>query len=281
FVLAMLIMVLQLLISPKLVELTMRVRYVTRKEYPRLFQMVEGMAMTAGIPAPRIGISQIDLPNAFAFGTSVRDGRICVTKGLLELLSDDELKAVLGHELSHLKSRDVVTISVLSVIPLAMYFIYLQFAYGFRRSERGSNTALIGMAALMLYFLTNLLVLYGSRIREYFADQGSVKLGNRPSSLASALYKLVYGAARIDREALQGVEGLKAFFASDPSRALQEFRELKSLDRDRSGTIEPSELEAVRTKAVNLGLAEKMLELYSTHPNMVKRIKQLSQYQFL
>jgi len=121
-------------------------------------------------------------------------------------------------------------------------------------------------------------VLYGSRIREYFADRGALKLGSSPSSLASALYKLVYGAARVDRESLQEVEGLKAFFASDPSAAMREIRELKAIDRDRSGTIEPSELAALRSKEVRLSFGEKMLELYSTHPNMLKRIKQLSSY---
>ena len=278
-VMACLVMIIQYLVSPKLVEWTMRVRYVTRKEYPRLFEMVESLSVRAGIPTPRIGVAQLALPNAFAFGRSIKDGRVCVTKGILDLLSDDELKAVLGHEMSHLKSRDMLTISLLSVIPMVMYWIYWRFAWGgYRRDSRGSNAALIGMAAFILYLVSNLLVLYGSRIREYFADRGSVDLGSRPASLASALYKLVYGAARIDRESIQEVEGLKAFFASDPSQALREFRELKAIDRDRSGSIEPSELAAVRNKEVRLSFGERLLELYSTHPNMLKRIKQLSTY---
>ncbi|MCX5708813.1 MAG: zinc metalloprotease HtpX [Candidatus Omnitrophica bacterium] len=280
FVGAVGVMLVQYLIGPKMVEMTMRVKYVTRKEYPRLFEIVESLAIRAEIPMPRFAISQIELPNAFAFGRSLKDGRVCVTQGLLDLLNDQELKAVLGHELSHLKSRDVVTISLLSVIPMVLYFIYLRFSFGgYRRDERNSNGMLIGLAAFIFYLITNLLVLYGSRIREYFADRGSIALGNSPSSLASALYKLVYGAARTDKESIKEVEGLKAFFASDPSRALSEIRELKALDRDRSGTIEPSELEALRKKEIKVGFGDKMMELYSTHPNMLKRIKQLSQYQ--
>lgn len=277
---AVAVMFFQFLIGPKMVEWTMRVKYVTRREYPRLFDMVESLAIRAEIPMPKIGISQIQLPNAFAFGRGLRDGRVCVTQGILDLLDERELKAVLGHELTHLKNRDVLTITLLSVIPMVMYWIYWRFAFaGSRRGERGTNTMLIGLAAFIFYLITNLLVLYGSRIREYFADRGSISLGNSPSSLVSALYKLVYGAARMDKGAIKEVEGLKAFFASDPSQAQNEIRELKGLDRDRSGSIEPGELEMLRNKNIKVGFGDKLMELYSTHPNMLKRIKQLSQYQ--
>jgi len=279
-VLSLVMMFIQYMIGPKLVEWTMHVRYVKREEYPHLYQMVEGLAMRAEIPMPKIGIAQIPLPNAFAFGRTTRDGRVCVTEGILKLLNEDELKAVLGHELSHLKNRDVLTITLLSVIPMIMYRIAWQFLfYGRRREGRGGNTALIGLAALIFYFITNLLVLYASRIREYFADRGSVLLGNSPSSLASSLYKLVYGSARMNKESLREVEGLKAFFMNDPSQALNEIKELRQLDLDKSGTIEPLELEQLRTKGIRLSFADRLLEVLSTHPNMLKRIKQLSTYQ--
>jgi len=267
------------MIGPKLVEWTMRVRYIKREEEPRLYQMVEDLAQRAEIPMPKIGIAQINLPNAFAFGRSIRDGRVCVTEGILRLLNAEELKAVLGHELSHLKNRDVLTITLLSVIPMVMYRIAWQFLfYGRRRDERSGNAALIGLAAFIFYFVTNLLVLYASRIREYFADKGSVLLGNQPASLASSLYKLVYGSARMDKESLKEVEGLKAFFVNDPSQALNEIRELRQLDLDSSGTLDRAELEQLSNKKINLSFGDKLLEALSTHPNMLKRIKQLSQY---
>jgi len=278
-IISLVMMFIQYMLGPKLVEWAMRVKYVKREEYPHLYQMVEDLATRAGIPMPRIGLAQIQLPNAFAFGRTIRDGRVCVTEGILKLLNEDELKAVLGHELSHLKNRDVLTITLLSVIPMVMYRIAWQFLfYGRRRDERGSNTALIGLAAFLFYFITNLLVLYASRIREYFADKGSVLLGNQPSSLASSLYKLVYGSARMSKESLKEVEGLKAFFVNDPSQALHEIRELKSLDLDKSGTIDPYELELLRTQKIKLGFGDRLLEVLSTHPNMLKRIKRLSEY---
>lgn len=278
-IISLVMMFIQYMVGPKIVEWSMRVKYIKREENPRLFQMVESLAMRAQIPMPRIGIAQISLPNAFAFGRGIKDGRVCVTEGILNLLNEDELKAVLGHELSHLKNRDVLTITILSVIPMIMYRIAWSFMFsGRRRDERGGNAAIIGLAAFLFYFITNLLVLYASRIREYFADQGSVLLGNKPQSLATSLYKLVYGSARMNKESLKDVEGLKAFFINDPSCALKEIRELAQLDLDKSGTIDASELEFLKNKNIRLTFGDRVLEALSTHPNMLKRIKKLSEY---
>ena len=278
-IISLVMMVIQYMIGPKIVEWSMHVRYLKRQENPRLFQMVESLAQRANIPMPRVGVAQIAIPNAFAFGRGIRDGRVCVTQGILDLLDDEELKSVLGHELTHLKNRDVLTITLLSVIPMIMYRIaWNSLFYGRRRDERGTNTLLIGLAAFLFYFITNLLVLYASRIREYFADRGSVELGNRPTALASSLYKLVYGSARMSRDELKESEGLKAFFVNDPSQARREIRELSQLDLDKSGTIDNVELEALRNKSVRLGFGDRALELLSTHPNMLKRIKKLSEY---
>jgi len=279
-VISLVMMLIQYLLGPKIVEWSMRVKYIKREDNPRLFQMVETLSQRASIPMPRIGIAQIDIPNAFAFGRSLKDGRVCVTAGILNLLDADELKAVLGHELSHLKNRDVLTITLLSVIPMVMYRIAWQFLfYGRRRDDRGGgNTLVIGLAAFLFYFVTNLLVLYASRIREYFADRGSVSLGNQPKALASSLYKLAYGAARLRPESLKQAEGLKAFFINDPSKGRKEVLELAQLDLDKSGSIDSSELELLRGSAIRLNLGDKMMELLSTHPNMLKRIKKLSEY---
>jgi heat shock protein HtpX len=162
---------------------------------------------------------------------------------------------------------------------MILYRIAWQFLfYNQDRRDRGQNTALIGLAAFLFYFLTNLLVLYASRVREYFADKGSIDLGNDPSMLASALYKLVYGSARMNRDALKDVEGMKAFFANDPSRAMSELKDLRDLDLDKSGTISGSELMTLQNRQVKLGFGDRLMELLSTHPNMLKRIKRLSEW---
>jgi heat shock protein HtpX len=281
-ILAFVIIFIQYLIGPKIVEMIMRVKYIKKEELPWLFEMVENLARKADIPTPRIGIAYINVPNAFAFGRSVKDGRVCVTKGIMDLLSQEELKAVLGHEISHLKNRDVLFITLLSVIPLILYFVYRYFFlssyYGNRRRDSGGYMMYIGITAFIFYFITNLLVLYASRIREYFADRGSINLGNHPSSLANALYKLVYGAAKSPKEEVAQIEGIKAFFLNDLSKARKEIKSLTELDLDRSGTIDPYELRSLQDKSIKLSFADKFMEGLSTHPNMLKRIKQLSQY---
>ena len=278
---ALVMMLIQYMIGPKLIEWQMRIKYVSAKEDAQLYAMVKGLADQARIPMPRVGIADIGIPNAFAFGRWKSDGRVCVTRGIMNLLNEEELRAVLAHELSHLKNRDVLTITLLSVIPLVLYHIAVNNLYyrgsAQKRSE-GNSAALIGMAAMLFYFITNLLVLYASRIREYFADRGALSLGCAPSNLASALYKLVYGSLRVDKESLRQVEGLKAFFVNDPSCALNEIKELRQLDLDRSGTIDTDELAVLSSKRLNIGFAERLLEVMSTHPNMLKRIKMLSSY---
>jgi heat shock protein HtpX len=272
-------MFIQYMIGPKIVEWSMRVRYLKKGENPKLEEMVASLANRAGLPMPKIGIAQMPIPNAFAFGRGIRDGRICVTEGILNLLDQNELKAVLGHEMSHIKNRDVLTITLLSVIPMILYRIAWQFLfYGNRRDRDNGSTALIGIAAFVFYFVTNLLVLYASRVREYFADKGSIDLGNEPSKLASALYKLVYGSARMPKDALKDVEGMKAFFVNDPSRALSDIKKLSQIDLDRSGTISSAELADLKSKDVKLNFGDKLMELMSTHPNMLKRIKRLSDW---
>ncbi|MGE0269510.1 MAG: zinc metalloprotease HtpX [Candidatus Omnitrophota bacterium] len=277
FIFSLVLMFIQFMIGPKIVEWTMKVRYVKREDYPELYAMVEDQARRAKIPMPKVCVSAVSIPNAFAFGRGRMDGRVCVTHGIMQLLNPEELKAVIGHEITHIKNRDVITITILSVIPMIMYRLAWHFLlFGGRgRNDRG-NTALIGLAAFIFYFVTNLLVLYASRVREYFADRGSVELGNRPEALATALYKLVYGSARMGKGAMKDAEGMKAFFMNDPSNAAMEIRELHQLDLDKSGTIDSGELANIRQQRLNLTFSDKMLESLSTHPNMLKRIKHLS-----
>lgn len=279
-VLAFVFLGFQYLIGPSLVGRIMKVKWVTEQEAPQLHQMVTELAEGANLPKPKVGISQLSFPNAFAYGRSQRDGRICVTQGILNLLSRQELRAVLGHEMAHIRHRDMVIITLISAIPMVMYWLAFSMMWGGvlgGRRQGGSYAVLIGIGAFVLYFITNLLVLYGSRIREYYADLGSVRLGNMPHDMATALYKLVYGnASQKNKAELKRVEGVRAFFVNDPARAWREVKELSQVDQDMSGTIDFSELMDLRQKEIRLGTSDKIMELFTTHPNMLKRIKHLS-----
>jgi len=271
----------QYLIGPKTVESSMKVRYVTENEDPNLYRMVEEQARKAGLKTvPKVGISPTPMPNAFAFGKSKGDARVCVTQGIRNLLSEDELKAVIGHEISHVKHSDMAIITLLSAVPMIAYYMYISSMYsgsmGSSNNRNSGSTAIIGILALVIYFITNLLVMYGSRIREYYADKGSAEIGNEPHQLASALYKLTYGTAKTSKAELQRVEGIKAFFVNDPTKARGDFNEITEVDRDMNGIIDRNELEAVRRGEVRVGASASVMELMSTHPNMLKRIKHLS-----
>ena len=283
-VLGIFMMGIQYLIGPSIISKLMRIRYVSEKEEPELHRQVAEMAQRAGISKPKIGISNLSIPNAFAFGRTVKDGRVCITQGIRNLLTKDELKAVLGHEIAHIKHKDMMIMTLLSVIPLILYWIAFNMMWGGMfesRREGGGSTLLIGMGAFALYSVTNLLILYGSRIREYYADERSVRLGNSPHHLASALYKLVYYSAqakntRQGQAELKRVGAIKAFFINDVSRGWNEVKELKEVDQDLSGCISQSELLALRSKNTKLSKAEKIMEIFITHPNTLKRIKRLS-----
>ncbi len=276
-ILAVLFMGFQYWAGPKMVEMMMKVKYVSEKEEPELHQTIEELSRQAGIPKPKVAIARLSLPNAFAFGRSVKDGRVCVTEGIKNLLTKEELKAVLGHEIAHLKNRDMLIITLLSVIPLICYWLAFHFMWGGMLGGRrqGGYTILIGLGAMFAYFITNLLVLAGSRIREYSADKGSAEFGNSPHYLATALYKLSYSSAKnkqnpqIQEEAKK-VEGIKAFFINDISQGQKEIQELRAIDKDFSGTIDQAELAQLRVTPVRISRRERLMEIFTTHPNMLK-----------
>ena len=282
--LAFVVVAIQFFIGPKIVERSMRVRYVSEQEQPELHRMVSELAMKAGIPKPRVGISEISIPNAFAFGTSKKKARVCVTRRLMEMLKRDELEAVIGHELSHIKHRDMVVITALSVIPMICYFIYISFFWsgifggGGRSREGGVSMMAIALIAFVVYFISNLIVLYASRVREYYADAGSAELTGKPHELASALYKMIYGSAGAKPEKVKKEMGsMRAFFAADPVTARRDLKDLRAADLNKDGKIDEYELRAFaeRAKATR---ADRIMEIFSTHPTPVSRVKKLGEY---
>ena len=146
------VLFLQYLFGPKIVESSMGVHQLSEAEAPQLHQMVSELAAAANIPKPKVGISNTMVPNAFAYGRSKRSGHVCVTKGILGLLDEEELRAVLGHEMSHIKHNDMAITTIVSAIPLICY--YLSFSLMFSGGGDNDNGgALLGFVALIAYFL--------------------------------------------------------------------------------------------------------------------------------
>ena len=142
-----------------------------------------------GLRMPRIGVIQSGTPNAFSFGHTPRDGRIVMTTGLIDVLTPDELNAVLAHEIGHIEHWDMAVMAVASLVPLVLYQLYVF-------TRHSNSTRPVAFGAYVTYVVSQFIVLLLNRTREYFADHFSAHLTERPDLLASALVKIAYGMVR-------------------------------------------------------------------------------------
>lgn len=183
--------------SDNLVLRMYRAREVSPSEAPGLHQMVDELAREAGIPKPRVCIIPGDAPNAFATGRNPENGVVAVTEGIVGLLSRDELKAVLAHEIGHIKNRDILVQTVAGVLASVVMFLanMAQWAaifgsFGSNNDEDSPNP----IAGLLLAFLApiaaTLIQMAISRSREYLADSTGAQISHNPLALARALEKL-------------------------------------------------------------------------------------------
>lgn len=214
----------QYFFSDRLVLATTRSKVVTEQENPKLHSMVERLALKTGIPKPKnIALMDIEAPNAFATGRSPKQATIAVTTGLLNRLTDDELEAVLGHELAHVKNRDVAVMTWASLIVVIagflmqmMFWMSLFGGFGGGSRRGGGNIMAMMMVAyvgvIIIYFVSQLLTMALSRYREYVADRDGAIISGNPGALASALQKISGQIAMIPEKDLRQVEHANAFF---------------------------------------------------------------------
>ncbi|WP_202320088.1 zinc metalloprotease HtpX [Archaeoglobus neptunius] len=239
---ALLFMFLQYYLSDRIVLLSTGARIVDEGEAPELYRIVRELSSRAGLPMPRVAIINTEMPNAFATGRNARSAVVAVTTGLMKTLSRDELEAVLGHELSHIKNHDMAVLTFTSVISTLAFFVmrWAMFMgmFGSRRDSGGSAVLLFVVSSLV-WLISFLLIRALSRYREYAADTGGALLTSKPRSLISALMKISRKMDFVGKEEKARVEGLSAFFI----------------------------IPAVSGKTV--------LSLFSTHPPVEKRIERL------
>lgn len=209
----------QYFFSDKIALWSVGAREVSPAQAPELHAMVERLAAMADIPKPKVAIVETGIPNAFATGRSQENSVIAVTTSLLDRLDTREVEAVLAHELTHIRNRDVMVITIASFFATVANFLTRSLMYGSmyggygrRRDRGGGGILLVWLASILVWIISFFLIRALSRYREYAADRGSAIITGAPSHLASALVKISGTMQRIPQRDLREVEGLNAFF---------------------------------------------------------------------
>ena len=208
----------QLLLSDQLVLWATRARIVNAQQAPRLFQIVERLAQLADLPVPQMAVMATRMPNAFTTGKSPKNSTITVTQGLIDRLNDEELEAVLAHEMTHIKNRDVAVITIASFFAMVASFIVQQlFWIGLlseedRNRRGGQGIMLVWMGSVLVWAISYVLIRLLSRYREYAADRGAAILTGHPGYLVSALSKIERGVQQSPARDLRQAESFNAFF---------------------------------------------------------------------
>src|SRR4030043_928650 len=271
--------IVQWLIAPYIVGALYRVKELPQNENPQLHQMVDSLSQKSGIARPKLMIAQIPLPNAFAYGSPISGNRIAVTQGLLKTLDEGEVEAVIGPERGHLRHRDVQVMMVVSFLPALFYYIGFSLMWsGNSRDKNGSgNNALFGIAFMAFSWILNLFILYLSRLREYYADRHSVSVvDNGAQKLSTGLAKIVnttsnFKDAKKVQQGKPSASAFKALFITDSDRAVADSAELAAMNASSDQKL----VQEILSK--ELTFADKLIEVLSTHPNIVKRLRALKE----
>jgi heat shock protein HtpX len=207
----------QLFLSDKLALAAIGAKVVSPAEAPGLHAMIERLCIQADLPKPRIAVAQSDVPNAFAMGRSQKAATVCCTTAIVETLEPHELEGVLAHELTHVKNRDVMIMTIASFFASVAAMI-TQFGFFFGGwgggddDDSGPGFAIVLLASFVVYIVSFFLMLALSRYREFGADRGAALITGRPSALASALMKLNGAMQRVPDQDLRAAERMNAFF---------------------------------------------------------------------
>jgi heat shock protein HtpX len=243
----------QLFLSDKIGLAAMGAKEVTPEQAPGLHAMIDRLCIQADLPKPKLAIADSTVPNAFAMGRTPKSAVVCCTTGIMNILEPHELEGVLAHELTHVKNRDVMVMTLASFFA-SLAAIITQFGFffggGFGGGGGGGNDedgglpfVVVLLVSFAVYVISFFLMLALSRYREFGADRGAAIITGRPSALSSALMKLSGAMQRVPDQDLRAVGKMNAFFI-----------------------IPTSVKESVST-------------LFATHPPMEKRIERLQQYE--
>ncbi len=238
-ILAFLINIFAYFYSSRIVLWSYRARIIDEEDNPRLYSIVKKVAFNAGLPMPKVAVVPLGVPNAFATGRNPKNAVICVTEGLLRLLNDDELEGVIGHEMGHIKDRDILIMTIAATIAGGLSFMARAYLWRSIFSRDRENSWLIYIIVALAAFAALLLQLAISRQREFKADEQSARITKKPLALASALRKIEYYVRR--KPLREGNPSTASLFIVNPFRG------------------------------------DSLIKLFSTHPPTEERIKRLEE----
>jgi len=208
----------QLFGSDKLALRAMGARIVSPSEAPELHAMVERLCVQADLPKPAIAVADTPMPNAFAIGRGPKSATVCATTGIMRLLSPAELEGVMAHELTHVKNRDVLVMTLAGFFAtIASYIVQFGFFFGGGHDDDENPSFLVlFLVSIAVYVVSFILMQALSRYREFSADRGAAIITGRPSALSSALMKISSGMHRIPQQDLRASSELAAFYIFPP-----------------------------------------------------------------
>ncbi len=224
-IIASVLIIAQWYFSDRIVLWSSGAKVVTREQYPELHGLVERIVARNSLPKPKIAVINSAIPNAFATGKSKKSSIVAVTTGLMDILDTEELEGVIGHELTHIRNRDVLVITLASLFSTVAWYL-MQFGFyggiygggmggygGGRDRGSGGGAILIMLAVAAVTWLISFLVIRAiSRYREFSADRGSAQMTGKPVQLANALMKISGKMQSVPSKDLRKVEGMNAFF---------------------------------------------------------------------
>ena len=220
-IIASLMILAQWYFSDKIVLWSSGAKVVTRDQFPKLHDMVERIVARNNIPKPKIAVINTNMPNAFATGKGQKSSIVAVTTGLMDILDDpEELEGVIAHELTHIRNRDVLVLTLASVFATVAWYL-MQFGFygglhggmGYGRDRNSGGTMIIVIVVAVLVWVISFLIIRAiSRYREFSADRGAAQMTGKPVKLANALMKISGTMRRVPTKDLRQVEGLNAFF---------------------------------------------------------------------
>lgn len=268
--LAIVLGLVQWAIGPSIVRWSTNMRPLQKDEFPWIEEAVHEICIKNNAKIPKITIANTGMPNSFVFGRTNKSATLTLTRGLLNMLTPDEVKGVIAHEIGHIKHNDMVVMTIVSVIPTIAYFIAMSTIFN-RSRNQGGAAILIGVGAFAVYFITNLLILYFSRLREYYADNfGGHQI--KPTLLANALAKITYGLS-LQKQEIQS-STLRSFYAVDPLAASYEVSKFSSYYEDQH--ISEEEVKNAMDWEKRSSFT-KFSEIFRTHPLTFKRIEKLQE----